>query len=82
MTTKEAFKHVKNIRPFIKPNVSFLEQLVYYEWKCLKNLPEFEIKKTKMQSITLNNVTKFLPDFIINDYLEEYKHEFEQDDDA
>ncbi|KPM10978.1 dual specificity protein phosphatase 14-like protein-like protein [Sarcoptes scabiei] len=78
MTVREAFIHIKRIRPFIRPNPSFLEQLVFYEWKYSKNL-SLAKANTKIILIEINQIVRKLPDFIIENYLEEYKYEFEND---
>lgn len=72
MSLKEAFKHTKNARKIINPNLSFLEQLAKYEQKCLGHTI------TKMVSYTLDGVTLQLPDFIVEEYIDDYRHEFDQ----
>jgi len=64
-TLQEAWRHVKTIRPWIRPNYSFMEQLV--EWEAvvrpgidrvqLERLEGAEVKKRK----ELKKVTKIFP---------------------
>lgn len=73
MTVRDAFRHVKSIRPVICPNLAFLEQLVAYEEKIMKR------KVAHMVEHTVNGITKRLPDFIIAEYWAEYAIEFDEE---
>jgi len=65
-TLQEAWSHVKTIRPWVRPNYSFMEQLM--EWETvvrpgtdrsqLERLEGAEVKKRKKE---LKNVTKIIP---------------------
>ncbi|KAH7644140.1 uncharacterized protein LOC124493494 [Dermatophagoides farinae] len=83
MTMKEAFEHTKRSRSCINPNISFLEQLVQFEQKCHDNNHHNNRNNksmmTKMIKHSMNGIEKELPDFIIDNYLDEYLHEFELD---
>ena len=74
MSLEQSFRHVKNCRSVINPNLGFLEQLSTYEHKCRN---ETEAECTAWNTHTYNGITKRLPEFIIRDFFDEYEHEFE-----
>lgn len=64
---------MKKCRSLICPNLGFLQQLAEFERKCK---PEPEC--SRWSQFTLLGVSKWLPQFIIDDFLEDYEYDFEQ----
>lgn len=74
MTLRQAFQHVKSRRSIVTPNTAFLEQLVEYERRHHEHqLPHL----SKLVDHTINGITQRLPDFIIEEWLDDYMPLFE-----
>ncbi|XP_046915436.1 dual specificity protein phosphatase 21-like isoform X2 [Dermatophagoides farinae] len=76
MTTRDAFKLVKTIRPFIRPNIAFIGQLMAFEEK----LNDF--CTSKIIKIYFDNHLVRMPSFYENDHPELYKLEIRKQTDG
>lgn len=64
---EEAFRYVRRHRQVITPNVGFLEQLSHYERRLYP-----ESRCSRWCDHIENGITIHLPEFIVNDYLDDY----------
>ena len=72
MSLQQAFCRTKEARPIINPNLSFLQQLAEFEKKL-----HGEEACSPWRDHTVNGITKRLPVFIIEHFLDDYQIEFE-----
>ena len=71
MSLEQAFRHTKAARSVVNPNLAFLQQLAEYESK-LHN----EESCSPWREHTENGITKRLPQFVIDHFLDDYHTEF------
>lgn len=72
MNLEEAFCHTKAARHMINPNLAFLEQLAAFEAKYRP-----AERCSPWAEHTENGVSKRLPQFVIERFLEDYQVEFD-----
>ena len=72
MTLEQAFCHTKAARRVVNPNLGFLQQLAEFEKKL-----HGEERCSPWAEHTQDGITKRLPVFIIERYLDDYQIEFE-----
>lgn len=75
MTLRNAFQHVKTRRSVVTPNTAFLEQLVAYEKKHHEHQSQQPL--AQLVEHTINGITQRLPDFVVEEWLNEYMPLFE-----
>ena len=75
MTLKVAYTHVRERRPFIRPNLSFFRQLIDYEKKIFKKNSVKIIELTNENGVTIE-----IPDFFLKQYPEETERDADTTD--
>lgn len=69
MTTRDSFKLIKTIRPFVRPNIAFVGQLMAFEEKLN------DYCTTKITKIYFDNSLVRMPNFYETDHPDLYKLE-------
>ena len=73
-TLRRAYVTVSKIRPAVRPNSSFLEQLIQYELKYIGTISTNLIKET--ETVGEERITQIVPNWLKTDLPERYKDEF------